>query len=811
MTAEPSAAALTTVPTRSRVLVTGVVQGVGFRPHVYALATALRLSGHVTNTADGVVAEVEGAPDDVAAFCARIASEAPPLARVESVEATEVAASGGGGFTIVPSRRGGAVHTLVPPDTATCDACLAELADPADRRHLHPFITCTHCGPRFTIVTGVPYDRDHTTMAGFPMCPDCAREYQDPADRRFHAQPVACPSCGPRLRLVTAPGAPPPPTDPGARQHADPVTAARRLLAAGGILAVKGLGGYHLACDATNPTAVAELRRRKARGDKPFALMAADLDDIEPLAHLGPLERELLGGRVRPVVLLRRRADPRPRPGAAPAPEVAPGSPDLGVMLPYTPVHHLLLGLGAPDPYTPRLLVMTSGNLSGEPIVTDDADALTRLAGLADAWLLHDRPIHVPCDDSVVRVCDGEPLVLRRSRGYAPLPVTLPVEVVPALAVGGDLKNAFCLGRGDKAWLSAHIGDMDDLATQLALASAERQLESVTGVRPGLLATDRHPSYRSTRWAARHAAGRPVVAVQHHHAHVAAAMAENGLDGTHPVLGVAFDGTGYGLDGAVWGGEFLLADYAGFSRFAHLSYVPLPGGDTAVRRPYRMALAHLHAAGLDADPDLPCVRACPADELPVLRRQLASGLNCVPTSSMGRLFDAVASLTGICHHAGYEAQAAIELEAAALRAPAVRDDRRYTFRLVTPPAGPGPTGPLTADPAPLLAAVADDVRLGTAAAVVADRFHRAVADLVHTVCAAARRELGVETVALTGGVFANTVLSSACAGALGRDGFTVLRHRLVPPNDGGLALGQLVVAARATAEAAADGGPRQRQ
>ncbi|WP_030318919.1 carbamoyltransferase HypF [Streptomyces flavochromogenes] len=804
-TARPGPAPATALR-RSRVVVRGVVQGVGFRPFVYGLATGLRLSGHVTNTADGVVAEVEGDPQAVETFCARLAPDAPPLARVESVEAADVTASGASGFTIVPSRRGGAVRTLVPPDTATCDACLAELADPADRRYRHPFITCTHCGPRYTIVTGLPYDRLHTTMAGFPMCPDCAREYADPADRRFHAQPVACPHCGPRLRLITAPGDPAssgtdpspdhPRADPGRDPDADPIAAARRMLASGAILAVKGLGGYHLACDATNPAAVAELRRRKARGDKPFAMMAADLADIEPLAHLCPLERELLTGSVRPVVLLRRRDDARPRQGAAPAEAVAPGSPDLGFMLPYTPVHHLLLGLGlgAADGQGPRLLVMTSGNLAGEPIVTDDGEALTRLAGLADAWLQHDRPIHVPCDDSVVRVCDGERLTLRRSRGYAPLPVALPVEVAPSLAVGGDLKNTFCLGDGRQAWLSAHIGDMDDLATQLALTSAEWRLESVTGVRPGLLAADRHPAYRSTRWAREHAEGRPVVAVQHHHAHVAAAMAENGLDGTAPVIGVAFDGTGYGLDGAVWGGEFLLADYAGFERFAHLSYVPLPGGDAAVRRPYRMALAHLRAAGLAADRALPCTRACPPGELPVLERQLAGGVNCVPTSSMGRLFDAVSSLVGICHHAGYEAQAAIELEAAALRAPDVAEDERYAFRLGSPQSG----APLTADPAPLLRAVAADVLDGTPTAVVAARFHRAVARLVRTVCAAARGGTGVETVALTGGVFANTVLSSACAEGLREDGFTVLRHRSIPPNDGGLALGQLVVAARIT-------------
>jgi hydrogenase maturation protein HypF len=560
---------------RSRVLVTGVVQGVGFRPFVYSLARELGLSGQVGNTAAGVVAEVEGPAAAVAAFADRIDTDAPPLAVVSSVTPQPLPPLGGTEFTILDSTAG-AGRTLVSPDVATCADCWAEFADPSDRRYRHPFISCTNCGPRFTIITGLPYDRPATTMAGFPLCPDCAREYADPADRRFHAQPIACPACGPRLRL----------SRPGLETtyDEDALAGAHGLLVDGAILAVKGLGGFHLVCDARDQAVVTTLRKRKDRGDKPFAVMAADLETARRIAVVDAAEEELLTGPRRPIVLLRRKA------GAAVAEAVAPSNPDLGVMLPYTPVHRLLF-----DRPGPRVLVMTSGNLSGEPIVTTDDQAMIRLAGLADAWLGHDRPIHVPCDDSVVRIVDGRELPVRRSRGYAPFPIDLPMPVRPALAVGGDLKNTFCLGDGQYAWLSAHVGDMDDLATLQAFERAERQLEELTGVRPEVFVTDKHPAYRSRQWAQLNAAGRPVVGVQHHHAHIASVLAEHRHQGR--VIGFAFDGTGYGDDGAVWGGEVLLADFDGFVRAAHLRYVPLPGGDAGVRNPCRMALSRLSEAG----------------------------------------------------------------------------------------------------------------------------------------------------------------------------------------------------------------------
>ncbi|TCC28300.1 carbamoyltransferase HypF [Kribbella speibonae] len=746
---------------RSRALVTGVVQGVGFRPFVYALARELGLSGQVGNTAGGVVAEVEGPAAAVAAFGDRVLTDAPPLAVVASVTLESLPVVGGTEFAISDSTAG-AGRTLVSPDVATCADCLAEFADPSDRRYRHPFISCTNCGPRFTIITGLPYDRPATTMAGFPLCPDCAREYADPVDRRFHAQPIACPACGPRLRLI----------QPGLETAygEDALAAAHALLIDGAILAVKGLGGFHLVCDAGDQAVVSTLRKRKDRGDKPFAVMAADLDTARRIAVVDVAEEQLLTGSRHPIVLLRRR------PGAAVAEAVAPGNPDLGVMLPYTPLHELLF-----DQPGPCVLVMTSGNLSGEPIVTSDDEALTRLAGLADAWLGHDRPIHVPCDDSVVRIVDDSELPVRRSRGYAPFPIDLPVPVRPALAVGGDLKNTFCLGDGQYAWLSGHVGDMDDLATLQAFERAEQHLEQLTGVLPEVLVTDKHPSYRSRQWAQLHAAGRPVVGVQHHHAHLASVMAEHRYQGQ--VIGFAFDGTGYGEDGAVWGGEVLLATYDGFERYAHLKYVPLPGGDAGVRNPCRMALSHLLAAGLPWDPRLPSVRACAGPELELLRTQLDKDIACAPTSSMGRLFDAVSSLAGVCHRAGYEAQAAIELEGL------VSSDRElggYEFAV---------TGE-EIDPAPVLAGVVHDVLAGVEPGVVSARFHQSLAELMVTLAVRVRAARGLTTVALSGGVFVNRVLLSATTRALTGAGFTVLRHRRVPPTDAGLALGQLAVAAR---------------
>jgi len=752
---------------RQKIRVTGVVQGVGFRPFVYGLALQAGLSGLVGNDSAGVFIELEGTQEQIAGLLERLAASPPPLAVIESIETEEIAVIGTRGFTIVESERKVAANTLISPDMSVCEACIGDFKDPANRRYGYPFTNCTNCGPRFTIIEDIPYDRPLTTMAAFPMCAACSAEYHNPLDRRFHAQPNACPVCGPHVWLARSG------VESGTATSGDAaLQAARALLASGEVVAVKGLGGFHLACDASSDRAVATLRERKGRVDKPFALMAADLHSVRRFAEVSPTEEALLKSKERPIVLLRKR------PSAALSPLVAPGNDFVGVMLPYTPLHFLLLE--EVEGVAP-VLVMTSGNFADEPIVSDNAEALKRLSSLADAFLLHDRDIAARCDDSVIRVWRDAELPIRRSRGYAPFPVRLPFEAPPILAVGGELKATFCMTKGPYGYMSQHVGDMENLETLGAFAQTVAHFEHLFRVEPQLLACDMHPDYLSTRWALERTAHLPLVHVQHHHAHIAAVMGEHQLHSSEQVIGLSFDGTGYGTDGAIWGGEVLLADYAGFERLAHLRYMPLAGGDVAVKRPYRLALSYLWAAGLDWDERLECVRACSDVEREVLRRQLETGLNVVPTSSMGRLFDAVAALAGVRQVVSYEAQAAIEFEA--LADPAEAGSYRIEF------AG----GEM--DPRPLLEEALRDVLSEVPLSVVAARFHNGVAKVALELCEWVRLEKGLNRVALSGGVFQNILLLEKMTALLEQQGFEVLAHRLVPPNDGGLALGQALVAA----------------
>lgn len=757
---------------RRELVVTGVVQSVGFRPFVAALARRLGLGGFVRNDSGAVVIEVEGAETALDRFAAALVAERPPLSTIDTLASRVIAATGHAAFHIEASGAAAGRRTSIPPDVATCDACLAEMRDPADRRFAYPFLNCTHCGPRFTIIESLPYDRATTTMRHFALCDDCRREYADPGNRRYHAEPTACPACGPRV-WFEAPGAP-------TLEGGAAIGAAQAWLAQGRIVAVKGLGGVHLACDAADDRAVTTLRARKGRGDKPFAVMARDLAAARALCHVSDDEAAELQGRARPIVLLRRRDAATPLVAAS----VAPGQDHLGVMLPYAPLHHLLADR--------RPLVMTSGNRSDEPIARDNDEARSRLATLADAFLLHDRDIHSVCDDSVVRVAGGAPLPLRRSRGFAPLPVRLSFDVPPVLAVGAELKATFCVAQGRDAYLSQHIGDMESLETLAAYERAVAHLLSLFAIEPSLVAVDPHPGYLSSRWGRDWAAARglPVVAVQHHHAHLGAVMAEHGLPAGARVLGVVFDGTGYGPDGAVWGGEVLVGGYRDVTRAARLKNVPLPASDVDVRHGNRLALAHLAAAGLAWDDVLPCVAATPPAERQVLARRLAGGVGMAPSSSMGRLFDAVAALAGVRHVSTFEAQAAMELEALAAHADGGEAAARpYAFACVV--AG----GVLELDPAPVLAAIADDIRAGVPAALVAARFHDAAAAAVVAVVDRIAPAHGLGTVALSGGVFQNVRLLEAAVAGLAARGLEVITHRLVPPNDGGLALGQAACAA----------------
>jgi hydrogenase maturation protein HypF len=732
--------------TRLRGRVDGVVQGVGFRPHAHRLAQELRLAGFVRNDERGVLVEVEGDPPAVQAFRRRLRAEAPPLAVVERVAWERLPAAGEHAFRILPSAAGGVANTGVAADAATCEACVRELFDPADRRHRYAFINCTDCGPRFTIVRGVPYDRARTTMARFTMCAACRAEYEDPADRRHHAQPNACPDCGPRLRWL------------GPGDGADPLRAAAAALTAGAIVAVKGLGGYHLACRADLPDAVAALRARKHREEKPFALMVRDLPAARRLVALSARDVRLLQSPARPIVVAPRRAH------AGVATAVAPGSADLGVMLPYTPLHHLLLAdAGGP-------LVMTSGNRSDEPIAFRDDDALERLAGIADAFLVHDRPIEQRADDSVVR---GR-IVVRRSRGHVPAPVVLPVAATrPLLAVGAEQKSVFALVKVRRAWLGPHIGDLESWDALLAFRETLAHCERLFDVRPEVVAHDLHPGYRSTQ-DAQDLDGVELVGVQHHHAHLAACLAEHGVTG--PAVGAIYDGTGLGTDGTIWGGEILAGDLRGFARAGHLWPVGLPGGERAVREPWRMACAWCVAAGVEPPARLRAQRLWPAVE-----RLCATA---PVTTSMGRLFDAVAALAGVRTHCTYEGQAAAELEALA-----AGDAEPYPLPV---------TGALVLDARPTVAAVAADAASGVPAARIAARFHAAVAAATAEAVVRGAAVRGLHIAVLSGGVFQNRRLLEATAAQLAEAGLRVLVPERVPPNDGGLALGQAAVAAAVT-------------
>ncbi len=777
--------------------VTGVVQGVGFRPHVHNLATRLGLTGWVLNSSEGVSCFVQGPASAVGYFIEKLVSEAPPVAVIDSLTATESMPEPLSGFEIRESKRLDGAMTLVSPDIATCDRCVAELRDPGDRRFHYPFINCTNCGPRFTIIDDVPYDRPTTTMRDFPMCPECAEEYADPADRRFHAQPDACFACGPRLYLnvngepdaeagesaragtgfTWHPGleqVPRPHRDVHAeRERSDAILAQAALLLKGGrILAVKGLGGFHLACDATDERNVSLLRQRKNRWGKPLAVMMRDVEEVRTYCEVDPQEEALLTGSARPIVLVRKRIDPP----ASLARSVSGDLPELGIMLPYTPLHHRLLdAAGVP-------LVMTSGNLSEEPIAANNQEALERLARIADAFLLHDREIRSRYDDSVMRVIGGTQVPVRRARSYAPYPLAMPHPAArQILAVGPEQKNTFTLAHGEHAFVSQHIGDLDDRETLAHFEDTIALYGRLFRIEPELLAHDMHPEYLSTKYAL--ASDLPRTAVQHHHAHIASVTAEHGIDG--PVAGIAFDGTGFGTDGSIWGGEVLLADHRGFERFAHLAYVPMPGGSAAIRRPARMAIGTLHALGLLDHPGVDPLRArLKENEETTLLAMLDQGINSPLTSSMGRLFDTVAAVTGLRDEAGYEGEAAIELEAhadpSAVGAYAFETAMRDGVRII--------------DPSPVLLGVLDDIESGASLAEMSMRFHRAVVNAIVELGCAAARETDSPHVALAGGVFMNRIVLEGAVTALASVGCTPLVHVRLPMNDGAISYGQAVIA-----------------
>jgi hydrogenase maturation protein HypF len=768
------------------ITVKGVVQGVGFRPFVYGLATRLNLHGWVCNTSGGVEIVLDGQNGSMEKFLWSLHAEKPALARIDAIEVEETSSNDLVDFEIRASRDSAGPYQPIPADIAICPDCERELFSPKDRRYLYPFINCTHCGPRFTLIRDLPYDRLNTTMVDFSICDHCRAEYSDSLDRRFHAQSIACPECGPFVELRET-HSQFPTSDPRISSIEIRVSAilkARRLLREGYIVAIKGLGGFHLACDASNPYTLAELRDRKGRSDKPFAVMAADVTAVASLCHMQRKEHLLLTGREKPIVLLEKRKQTTSSIYKV-SELVAPNLDTLGVMLPYTALHHLLLNQTDPvlarEP-APPILVMTSGNFGEEPIAIDNKDALARLSPLADAFLLYNRDIHIRSDDSVVKVDKGETIYLRRSRGYAPYPVKLPFEVNTILAVGGELKNAFCLTRERDAFLSHHIGDTENAETCASFEQSVEHLSHIFRVQPEIVAHDLHPNYFTTRYAEHSSARR--LGVQHHHAHIASCMADNGLD-DRQVIGLAFDGNGYGTDGAIWGGEVLLASYGDFERFAHLEYLPLPRGESAIRSPWRIAAGYAHALEIQVD-GLPFLQNIDKRTLRLLRQQIDKKLDAPPTSSVGRLFDAAASLMGIRNEITYEAQAAVEMEV--LSKSSLVTAKSYPY--VIDQTANGAVIRLRK----LLSAIVQDVFENESVSVIGARFHKTIAEIAIELCRQARQSTGLGEVVLSGGVWQNQILLNLVREGLRQEAFTVYFHKQVPTNDGGLALGQAVVA-----------------
>jgi len=791
-----------------KIHISGIVQGVGFRPFVYTLAQRYFLKGWVRNTSAGVDIEVEGDIEALGLFIDALRKETPPLARIDDFLTEYCQPNGFRNFEILESKSIPEAFQPISPDVCICSDCLRELFDLNDRRFLYPFINCTNCGPRFTIIKDIPYDRPKTTMADFEMCALCSAEYHNPVDRRFHAQPIACPTCGPKVWLEFGSAST---TNRKFPEGKEAISHARCFLNQGKIVAVKGLGGFHLACDATNASSVTELRRRKLRVDKPFALMMLDIATIENHCYVDQHERELLESRNRPIVLLNRR------PESTISLMVAPSQNSLGVMLPYTPLHYLLLSDDhlISDSAASKVLVMTSGNISEEPIAIDNDDARNRLSTLADAFLMHDRPIRTRCDDSVMRIylppmdlfskdstLDRSSMPIRRSRGYAPFPVNLPNQVPPLLAVGAELKNTFCITRDHYAFLSHHIGDMENYETFLSFEEGIRQYERLFRVKPKLIACDLHPDYLSTRYAKERSErdGIPAIPVQHHHAHVASCMAENKLSDQKMVIGISFDGTGYGEDGRIWGGEFLVANYSGFFRPFHILYISLPGGDKAVREPWRMALAWFKKAGVEWDEALPPLKFVlknlenPDTYLNTIRYQLQSGVNAPLTSSVGRLFDAVSSIVGVRHVVNYEAQAAIELEA--LVEPGEMGNYLKDLEFEIEYLEPNLSETNEIDPSSILKGVISDVQNQIPVPIISGRFHNSIAKLVSLVCQRLRKSSGLNDVVLSGGVWQNRILLDRTINQLSQLEFSVYIHHHVPANDGGISLGQAIVASQ---------------